>query len=281
MNVLSLSNETVTLADGRQIAYYDSYKQTDSTASTEPAAVFLHGFCGSSSYFEQILPLVERQARIIIPDLRGHGRSSAPSEDSYEMDVFAEDLLLLLDALRIDKISLFGHSLGGYVSLAFAQRNPERLKSLSLIHSTAKPDSEEAKKNRDKAAKAILDVGIEPFVNGLIPKLFAPVHLETMKETVQHIINIGHGTSEAGAAATALGMKARPDRTAILDQLQIPLLLIAGSEDGLIPVANTFTANGPNVSQVLLSGAGHMSMVEASSELGEQIAAFMSFLSTI
>lgn len=281
MNAISLAKQTVTIAGGRQIAYYDSRSQDDHSDSADLVAVLLHGFCGSSSYWEQILPIVERKARIIIPDLRGHGRSGAPTDDVYEMDAFAEDLLLLLDALRIDKISLFGHSLGGYVSLAFAQRNPDRLKSLSLIHSTAKPDSEEAKKNRDKAAGAILSGGIEPFVNGLVPKLFAPAHLESMKETVQRIIEIGFGTSPEGAAATALGMKARPDRTAFLDQLRIPVLLIAGSEDGLIPVENTFTTKGPHVSQVLLSGAGHMSMAEAPSELGKHVSAFLSFLSTI
>ncbi|MFC5652832.1 alpha/beta fold hydrolase [Paenibacillus solisilvae] len=281
MKALSLANQSITIAGGRQIAYYDSQSQEKSAVSTEPAAVFLHGFCGSSAYWEQLLPIVESRARILIPDLRGHGSSSAPADDVYEMDAFAEDLFLLLDALHIEKISLFGHSLGGYVSLAFAERHSDRLKSLSLIHSTAKPDSEEAKKNRDKAAAALQDGGIDPFVNGLVPKLFAPAHLESMKESVQRIIDIGSGTSAAGAAATAFGMKARPDRTAMLDELQIPLLLIAGSEDGVIPVENTFTANGPHVSQVLISGAGHMSMVEEPAELGKQVSAFISFLSTI
>ncbi|BBH21805.1 alpha/beta hydrolase [Paenibacillus baekrokdamisoli] len=281
MSEISIANQIVTASGGRQIAYFDSGSQGNKGGSSEPVIVLLHGFCGSSAYWERIVPLLENKGRIIVPDLRGHGRSSAPEEQVYEIDAFADDLLLLLNELGLESVSLFGHSLGGYVALAFAERSPDRLKSLSLVHSTAKPDSEEAKKNRDKAAAAIQEKGIHPFVDGLIPKLFAPKHLESMEPIVKHIIEIGYGTSGAGAAATAQGMKTRPDRTGVLSQLHIPLLLIAGSEDAIIPAENTFTTKGPHVTQVVLDGSGHMSMVESPAALGERISAFMSYLSTI
>lgn len=280
MTFHSLANNQMKLRDGLQISYYDT-GEVGGVLAEHSAIVLLHGYCGSSSYWQNIIPGITGLGRILAPDLRGHGGSSAPEDDVYGMDIFAEDLLQFIDALQVESVYLFGHSLGGYVSLAFAEKHPEKVRSLSLVHSTAMADSEEAKQNRDKAAAAILADGIEPFVDGLIPKLFAPVHRETMADKVKEIVAIGYGTSAAGAAATARGMKARPDRREVLDKLEVPRLLIAGSEDAVIPSEKTFTAEGPNVSHVVLDGVGHMGMVESPAAMGERIAAFIRFLSTI
>lgn len=270
-NQLSLANEHIQLPNGQQLAYYDS----GTGEQGKPAIVLLHGFCGSSAYWEEVVPALEKHGRVIVPDLRGHGRSSASDESPYAMELFAGDLLALLEKLNIERICLFGHSLGGYISLAFAEQHAEKLASFSLVHSTAKPDSEEAKGNRDKAAAALLENGIRPFVEGLVPKLFAPAHRDSMKQVVTHITETGYEASAAGAAATALGMKARPDRTAVLEQLNMPILLVAGSEDAIVAPANTFSVDGPHVTQVLLEGSGHMSMVESPAELSEALIAFI------
>ncbi|RAP75315.1 alpha/beta fold hydrolase [Paenibacillus montanisoli] len=270
---LSLTNNAFQLPSGETVAYYDSAPQSGESASA--AIVLLHGFCGSSAYWAEIVPLLAARGRVIVPDLRGHGGSSAPQQSSYEMEHFAEDLLLLTRELGLSSVHLFGHSLGGYVSLAFAERHPDLLKSFGLVHSTAKPDSEEAKGNRDKAAQTLLADGIGPFVEGLVPKLFAPEHRESMADAVSHIVDIGRGTSAAGAAATALGMKARPDRTAVLEGLAVSRLLVAGSEDAVIVPANTFTVDGPHVTQSLLEGSGHMSMIEAPEQLAGELMAFL------
>ncbi|REE92807.1 pimeloyl-ACP methyl ester carboxylesterase [Paenibacillus taihuensis] len=268
---LSLANEQVQLPNGQQLAYYDS----GAGEQAKPVIVLLHGFCGSSAYWEEVVPALEKHGRVLVPDLRGHGRSSAPDESPYAMDEFAADLHALLEKLNIERIRLFGHSLGGYISLAFAEQHAEKLASFSLVHSTAKPDSEEAKGNRDKAAGALQENGIRPFVEGLVPKLFSPAHRDSMKQAVTHITEIGYEASASAAAATALGMKARPDRTAVLEQLDMPILLVAGSEDAVIAPANTFTIDGPLVTQVLLEGSGHMSMAESPAELAEALIAFI------
>lgn len=280
MSIHSLANNQMKLPGGLQISYYDT-GEVNGVLADQSAIVLLHGYCGSSRYWENIIPRITGLGRILIPDLRGHGGSSAPEEPVYRIEAFAEDLLELIEALKVESVYLFGHSLGGYVSLAFAEKHPEKVRSLSLVHSTAMADSAEAKQNRDKAAQAILTDGIEPFVDGLVPKLFAPAHRETMADKVKEIAVIGYGTSAAGAAATALGMKARPDRREVLDNLKVPRLLIAGSEDGVIPTEKTFTAEGSNVSHVVLDETGHMGMVESPSVLGERMAAFIRFLSTI
>ncbi|WP_274649433.1 alpha/beta fold hydrolase [Paenibacillus humicola] len=274
MNTMSLSNRKIRLTNGMETAFYDSGSKGGLLAPDE-AIVLLHGFCGSSVYWERIAPMAESLGRVIAPDLRGHGGSSAPDEAVYRMDDFADDLGLLLQELEIGGAYLFGHSLGGYVSLAFAERYPEKLRALALVHSTAMPDSDEAKLGRDKAAETIRTGGIRPFVEGLVPKLFAPAHRESMGDQVRRMIEAGYETTQAGAAATALGMKERPDRRAVLEGLAVPRLLLAGAEDGLIPPEKVFTADGPGVTRALLESSGHMSMIEAPAELFEKLDAFV------
>ncbi len=217
---------------------------------------------------------------MIIPDLRGHGVSEAQNGQVYEMDNFAGDILELLDALELKKTALVGHSLGGYITLAAAGRYPERISGFALIHSTALPDSEEARQNREKAVQAIKQDGITVFVDGLVPKLFAPKHLESEPEQVQFAREIGYGTSAQGAAATALGMKARPDRTNVIHQAAVPVLLVAGAEDLVVRPENTFQgAEGNEAVQThLLEGAGHMGMLEAASGLAEVLHKFIALL---
>lgn len=273
-NARSIANQSFKLANGESLAYYDSADGKQGTHGD--AIVLLHGFCGSSAYWADVLPLLESsEQRILVPDLRGHGGSSAPDQPVYEMDAFAEDLALLLNHLGVDRTNLFGHSLGGYVSLAFAERHAGKLASFALVHSTAKPDGEEAQGNREKAAQALRADGIAPFVEGLVPKLFAPAHRETMKEAIERMVEVGCGTSAEGAASTALGMKVRPDRTKTLEALEVPTLLIAGEQDGVIPPANTFTTDGPLVTQSLIEGCGHMSMVEDPARLAAEIGRFL------
>lgn len=126
-------------ANGIELAYQEQ--------GQGEAVVLLHGFCGSSAYWEYIIPELERDYRVLAPDLRGHG-DSAVSVGTYSMDLFAEDIKQMLDAPDISEATLLGHSLGGYVTLAFAEKYSDRLKAFGLIHSTGLPDAESARASR-------------------------------------------------------------------------------------------------------------------------------------
>ncbi|MFD0715287.1 alpha/beta fold hydrolase [Paenibacillus sp. GCM10027626] len=269
----TLATNKAELGNGTEIAYYDS--ANGRSVPGEAAIVLLHGYCGSSAYWEAVVPMLQQAGRVIVPDLRGHGASSAPAGSVYSMEQFAEDAALLLDKLQLERVWLFGHSLGGYVTLAFAERYAERLHGYGLIHSTAWPDDEQAKQNRDKAAETIQTAGIQSFVDGLVPKLFAPEHLRSMPERVQHIVQVGYGTSAQGAAATARGMKERVDRRQVLNTAGLPVLLVAGGQDGVIAPHKTFAAEGDHITQALVEHCGHLSMVEAPEECSRHIAAFL------
>ncbi|MFB9277714.1 alpha/beta fold hydrolase [Cohnella cellulosilytica] len=256
------------LSTGISVAYEEAGKG-------EPI-VLLHGFCGSRRYWEEALPHFAGIGRTIVPDLRGHGDSDAAgSEERYTMEDLADDVAALMDELNLPKIALFGHSLGGYAALAFAEKYPHRLTALGLVHSTAYPDTEQAKENRLKAAETIRTQGVDAFVDGLVPKLFSPAHRESKPELIAKAKEIGYGTSPEGAAGCALGMRARPDRVSVLQRLNLPILLLAGESDEVIPPEKRFPVSGDNVTAITLEGVGHMGMMEAPEALAGCIGSFM------
>ncbi|EHB59531.1 alpha/beta fold hydrolase [Paenibacillus lactis] len=238
--------------------------------------ILLHGFCGSSAYWEQLLPHLPGY-RLIVPDLRGHGRSDAPM-GSYTIEQMADDVQLLMDELDIQKAVLLGHSLGGYITLSFAQRYASRLHGFGLIHSTGYPDSEEAKEKRVKAVSTIQGEGITSFVDNLVPGLFATDTEKLKPECIQRAKEIGYLTPPQGAIGAALAMRERPDRRDVLSASTLPILLVAGEKDALIPPERSFTTDHDNVTKVVIEGAGHMSMMEAPEKLGEAIVAYMKSL---
>ncbi|WP_239618476.1 alpha/beta fold hydrolase [Cohnella mopanensis] len=256
----------MTLASGTSIAYVEAGKG-------EPIVV-LHGFCGSHRYWDEVIPLLAEHSRVIAPDLRGHGESSA-GEGTYSMERLSEDLAGLLDELNLPQIHLIGHSLGGYVALAFAEKHPERVLTLSLAHSTTFPDSEQAKENRLKAAETIAKEGIQSFVDGLVPKLFTAEHRTALSEQLTKALRIGYGTSAEGAIGCALGMRERPDRAAVLERLAAPILLLAGELDEIIPSDKRFPVTRDNVSAHTLKGVAHMGMMEQPQAFAEVIKAFL------
>jgi pimeloyl-ACP methyl ester carboxylesterase len=269
---ISIAANRIRTASGNELAYLACGRKR---READPAVVLLHGYCGSSAYWEETLPHLESYGLYIVPDLRGHGLSGAPDGTVYTMEDFADDLLRLLDALGEREAIVLGHSLGGYVTLAFAEKYPDRLRGFGLVHSTPLPDTEEAKAGRDRTAGRLLAEGAAPFVNELAPKLFAAENRERMPDKVARAVAIGLGVSPAGAAATALGMKARPDRSAVLRGAAVPVLLVAGEGDALVAPERTFIgAEGPNIRRALLAGCGHMSMMEAPAKLAEAIAGF-------
>lgn len=262
----SPSIHTATL-NGTEIAYRDE--------GQGPTVVLIHGFCGSLAYWKHIVPAISATHRVIAPDLRGHGQSSHTSKTST-MDILADDIAALLAHLDIDQATIFGHSLGGYVTLELVERHPKLVKKFSLIHSTALPDSEEAKEKRLKGIEHIHEQGLASFIEGLVPKLFAEEHLETMADEVRATIEVGNLTSPKGAISALEGMRLRPERNQVLRDSQVPILLVAGSEDQVIPADRMFTVTGAHIETITLKDVGHMSMVEAPEKLITTMTSFLS-----
>lgn len=254
------------LINGTDIAYIDE--------GNGKTVVLLHGFCGSSMYWQKVIPQLARNYRIIAPDLRGHGDSSVPA-GTYSMVDIADDISGLLHKLQIAKAALMGHSLGGYATLAFAEKHPDRLEAFGLVHSTALPDDAKGKEGRDKSIESIQQSGIEPFLLQLVPKLFAPSNLTKMREAVGIAESIGLQTDPSGAISTLKGMRDRPDRNDVLAASQVPVLLVAGTDDQVIPPGKTFSQQAPHIQIQELEQVGHMSMLEAPDQLTDVLRRFL------
>lgn len=236
--------------------------------------ILIHGFCGSSDYWNNIIPKLSESYRVIAIDLPGHGESKG-HDSVQEIDQYALNIKDFLEELKIEKLTMFGHSLGGYITLAFAESYSQYLNGFSLIHSTGFPDSEEAKEGRIASADKIDKDGIDSFIDGLVPKLFAPGNVESLKQSLKDVKNIGYGTPAGGAKNALNAMRERKDRTEVLANTKLPVLLIAGESDQLIPPDKTFTASGENITQVVIKDAGHMSMYEAPEELGNAMLTYL------
>jgi len=246
--------------------------------------LLLHGFCGSSHYWHKVCPLLSDKYRIIMPQLRGHGRSSTPNA-AYAMEDMAEDIYQLITQLNIDQVVMIGHSLGGYVALAFAEKYKEKLLGLGLIHSTALADTEEMKEKRRQDIGEIADHGINHYVRKLVPNLFTAAMHGEMQGEINHLIDVGMEMSEEGAIHTLEGMIARPDRSQVLAEADYPILLVAGSEDEVVSPLATFSITGervtdstfgyPHILENTFQGVGHMSLVEVPNQLARVIANYL------
>ena len=226
--------------------------------------VLIHGFGLNRSIWKPMASVFFGEQYTILLDLRGHGESDAP-EGLYNMCLFAEDIVGLLDHLGIEKAILCGHSLGGYVALAFAMTYPDRLAGLGMITSRSGADSEEARMGRYELAEKVRENGSVELAKTLVPRLTTD---ETIRKQSSAIIEKTHPTGIIGAA---MGMAERPDRSHLLKEIKVPALVVAGEEDLLIDTdqAVQMAELLPNGELLIIPNAGHMPMLETPEALAE------------
>ncbi|WP_048919218.1 alpha/beta fold hydrolase [Rufibacter radiotolerans] len=235
-----------------------SYTQTGSG----PALVFLHGFCESKDLWTDFTKPLGHEFRVICLDLPGHGESPVPQD--FSMESQARHVHETLKKLDIDSCLLVGHSMGGYVALAFAQAFPEMIYGLCLFHSSALPDSQEKKESRNKTIEFVEKNGVQKLMDTLIAPLFAESNQKSCKEAIKKMQDIGKATKEATVVGCLQAMRDRQDRTAVLQKSQVPVLFIAGKEDPAVPLEATLQqCHLPEDSTVhFLGHVGHMGMFE-------------------
>ena len=230
----------------------------------EGKCIFLiHGYLETRKVWSGFAERFTGTFRVIAMDLPGHGDSGVWGE-VHLMEDLAGAARDILEAEAIDRTFLVGHSLGGYVAMAFAELYPERLSGYCLFHSSCFADTEEKKQNRDREIHVIRCGKKRQIINTSIPKMFADSNLKPMEEKVERVKQIAMGNSEEGIVALLNGMKQRPDRTGILRNDKLPLLLIGGMKDNYIPeeVFEKLTDLAPRASVLRLEHSGHMGFLE-------------------
>lgn len=223
--------------------------------------VLLHGYPLDHSLWDAVAPLLEDTFDLILPDLRGFG-ASATIDAPSTMDDYASDIAGLLDQLGIQKAGIVGHSMGGYVALAFARLYPERVSGLGLISSQVLADPPDRKEGRYKSAAEVSEKGIGGVVETMMPKFTPDERLQTfVRETMER------QQPEAFIAALK-AMAERPDSTPLLPALKFPVVIVHGKADALIPIdrAREVKEAIPHAHLVELESAGHIPMMEAKEE---------------
>lgn len=198
--------------------------------------VLLHGFMENTTIWDEMEAHLSKDFILIKIDLPGHGKSKV-YQKIHTVELMAEKVKEVIDALKLEKINLLGHSLGGYVSLAFAEKFPEILESMTLFFSTTVADDEEKKQIRRRSI-AVIDENFETFVKTSIPNLFSNNEKDILEGKIELAKNIAKSTDKNGVKAAQLGMAERPDRTEILENLDAKILIIAGKYDNAVKTEN-------------------------------------------
>lgn len=219
--------------------------------------VLLHGFPLDHHLWDEVIPLLEDQFDLILPDLRGFGGSSTV-DSFYSMEDYASDVAALLDHLDIQKAAIVGHSMGGYVALAFARLYPERVRGLGLVSSQVLADPPDRKEGRYKSAAEVADKGIASVVEAMTPKFTSDTRLQ------EYARKSMEGQSPAAYIGALKAMAERLDSTPLLASIGFPVVIVHGDADNLVPIdrAREVKSAVPNAHLVEVSGAGHIPMME-------------------
>jgi len=239
------------------ISYSDTGKGT--------AVVLLHGFLENQTMWQDLVAELSKKNRVIAIDLLGHGESGCMGY-VHSMEENAGVIRAVLSKLRIRKVVLIGHSMGGYVALAFTELYPANVKGLVLLNSTSKADSEERKANRDRAIKAVKKDYIG-FIRLSISNLFSPDNREKFTDEIEKVKLEALKTPLQGVVASLEGMKIRKDREVLFHSDTHQKLLILGKKDPVLNYKDSIKQVENTFVKLVTFPDGHMSHIENREEL--------------
>lgn len=249
------------------------------TSHLDAPLVLLHGFCETHEVWTRFERSLAQNYHILCPDLPGFGKSPLPAGDFQLTDV-AEALHDWLKELGIKRCILLGHSLGGYVSLAFLEKYPHMAEGIGLMNSTAYADSEEKKRTRDNVIAFVEKHGVEKFIDSFVPQLFYSENRNKLKVEIEELLSIARSTPEESLIAYTRAMQQRPDRLAVLKHFRKPILYIVGEEDSSVPLEDSKKQikTLSNYEVHILKKTGHMGMYEKPEESLEIIRNFVHYV---
>ena len=228
--------------------------------------VLLHGYPLDHRIWADVLPHLKKNIHVITPDLRGHGNSPVP-DGVYTMPQLVDDVVRLLDKLKIEKAVIAGHSMGGYVTFEFWHDHPERISGIALVATRANPDPEQRRAERMQNAAEAKQGLTANIINSMLVKV------TRRTELYPRVREIMEGTSPLGIAGILPGIASRADANPWLPGIHVPVTVIAGREDQLIPVKESIemAEKIPNAKLVLVAHAGHLVMMEEPSIIAKAL----------
>ena len=256
--------------DNRQMGYVKT--------GAGPAVILLHGFGEDHHIFTSTVTALEKKYTVYTPDLLGTGMSSINTFPSnFSIEYLADSIAALLQHEKIENCTLLGHSMGGYVTVAFAKKYPQYLKGFGLLHSTALPDTPIKIENRLRGITFIQKFGTTSFLETTAPNLFGTYtqknHPQLITEFIQSIPSFSNGALTSYYQA----MMQRPDLTSVLETTPLPVLFILGDQDIAVALEDTLPQTKmPNTAYLyVLENCGHMGMLEQPIHFNNAVLGFL------
>lgn len=269
----------------QKIIQYQSHQIAYRLIGNGIPVMLVHGFGEDSQIWNQQISFLQHHCQLIVPDLPGSGKSEmiiekklpGNSNEPISIDDYAEVLVAILMEENINQCIMIGHSMGGYITLAFAEKYPEKLSKFGSVHSSAIADSIEKKANRLKGIELMENYGAAPFLKNTIPNLFSQKFKTEHPEMVALLIDASQQFSTPACQQYYRAMMNRPDRTSVLKSNPLPILFVIGTEDVAAPLNDLLPQISLPTHPVvhILEGVGHMGMWEATAQLNQFILDFI------
>jgi 3-oxoadipate enol-lactonase len=238
--------------------------------------VFIHGFPFDHRMWRSQIEFFKQNYRVITYDIRGFG-ASEPGDGQYSLEIFVDDFLALLDHLKVEKATVVGFSMGGYIALRAIERNPNRFARLVLADTQSGSDSDAAKVKRTDTLKTIKLKGISTFAGQFLKSALFSKTTDTNPALVSSLSEWIQSQSTIGVSGGVLGLMSRTDTTEALSKIKIPTQIMVGENDGITPVqiakAMQETISGSILKVISLSG--HMTPLENPNEFNSSLNEFL------
>lgn len=240
--------------------------------------IFLHGFCETSDIWSDFQDRLSNEYHVVSIDLPGFGESTLPGFQ-FSLSDIAHNIKSFLDEKNLDHYVMIGHSLGGYIALAFAKQYQESIKGLGLFHSNVFIDSPEKKDSRTKLMDFIRKHGVGLFVKTFVPSLFYEKNIPPLKQLVERLRDKAAQTQASSVIEYSRAMRDRESSVEMIKNMKVPVMFIIGEEDGSVPLDKSLgQAVLPVNSHVLrLAETGHMGMFEKPEETNRFVEQFLKF----
>lgn len=249
----------------------------DDAGSSENSLLLVHGHPFDRSMWRpQVRGLDGSDWRVIVPDLRGYGQSSAAS-GKVTLDVFAQDMAALLDRLGVRHVVIGGLSMGGQIVMEFCRLYPERVRGIILAATSPQAETDEGKRKRNAMADRLLREGMGLYAQEVLPMMMAPANISALPAVAAHVLSMMRAAHPLGAAAALRGRAERPAYEDTLASLNVPALVVVGDQDAFTSRADAQLMHAllKGSELVWMEGVGHMPNLESTVEFNAALNRFL------
>lgn len=247
-------------------------------AGSGPAILLVHGFPLDHRIWDDQVKQLSSRFRVIAVDLKGFGKSA--STEAFTIDSMADELAEFISAVNATPAVVAGLSMGGYISFSLAVRHPEIMKGLAIVCSKAEADTPAGREARQKMAELAQTQGAKPVAEQMMPKMFCETTYKNRPELVEKLRGIMEASPPTTIANACFAMRDRVDRTPDLPKLAMPVMIILGEKDSIIPaeMGKAMALACRQGALKLIPGAGHLATMEEPAVVSQVLADFASRL---